>query len=434
MINRENTYIGFILLLGIIILGYSSIEMCNQIHTMPSFLPYPIIDWIIMLTLFVLCRAIPVYISEDKTIDISFVPVVASTMIFGLYPTIILFFSSIFFLFAFDDSSGKYLYLLLRSPKKELFNMANIILSIFIGGQAVLWLGGYGTDFTFPYSILPATVFAIITILVNLLLFILYFVAKGEEKFSPMLSQTILGILPNVMSTIPFGIFIALLLHQKNGSYFVLLFILPLLLARYSFKLYSDSRSMYMRTIASLSRAIEAKDEYTRGHSERVAYFAEEIARAMHLPAKMISEIKVAALLHDIGKIGIEDRILKKAGTLTNNEYEEIKKHPLIGRDIIEDIKLSQTVNDAILYHHCNYDGTGYPKTDTTPEKLPLAAAILGISDAYDAMTSDRPYRSKMSNEKALQIIKENSGTQFDPHVVKAFCEVFEKLNTSDKI
>jgi putative nucleotidyltransferase with HDIG domain len=233
--------------------------------------------------------------------------------------------------------------------------------------------------------------------------------------------------LPNIFSTIPFGIFIALLLHQENGSYYVLLFILPLLLARYSFKLYLESRSVHLRTIEALSKAIEAKDRYTRGHSQRVAQLSEQLAQALHMTGREVGDIKVAALLHDIGKIGIEDNILNKPGSLTHDEFEEIKKHPAIGMDIIKDIRLSKTVNDAVLYHHFCYDLTGYPVEAVPILELPLAAAILGIADAFDAMTTDRPYRNGMTEDTALQILQANAGSQFDPRVVDVFCKMMEK-------
>ena len=158
----------------------------------------------------------------------------------------------------------------------------------------MLWLGGYGEHFSFPYSILPATLFAVTTIAVNLVLFIIYFVSSGQEKFFHMLSNTIIGIMPNVMSTIPFGIFIAVLLNLDNGSFFVLLFILPLLLARYSFKLYWDSHSMHMRTIAALTRATMQTILHERSF-ERVAHFA-TADRLHRCPKKMVAEFTLAAL------------------------------------------------------------------------------------------------------------------------------------------
>ncbi len=431
MKSRQKAYIGFVMLAGMAAFGYSAIKVWEQILGRDFLSSLRVIDWFIMLALLVLCRALPVYIARDKSIEVSFVPVVSSAVVYGFYPTIVLFFLSTFFLFAFDKTSGKIYYQLSREPRKELFNTANIILSIFIGGQTLPLMGGYGEAFRFPYSILPATAFAVLTIAVNLVLFILYFVSGNEGRFLSMLSQTILGVLPNVVSTIPFGVFIAILLHLDNGSFFVLLFILPLLLARYSFKLYWDSHSMHMRTITALTRAIEAKDPYTKGHSERVAELSEQIARFMRLPKKTVADIQVAALIHDIGKIGIEDRILNKPSHLTGEEYEQIKRHPVIGSDIIEEIQFSRTIVDAVLYHHCHYDGSGYPCCGDTHIQQPLSASILAIADAYDAMTSDRPYRKRLSHENALNILCENAGTQFDPRVVEAFSKMMNKAQAS---
>ncbi len=433
MKNRQKGYIGIVIVSGTIIAAYCLIVTVRLFTAKSIIFSHVAIDWSIMMLLFILSRSLPVYIAADKTIDVSFVPVVASTMIYGLHPTIALFSLSILFLFVADETTGKYVYLLSRSPVKELFNMSNIIISIFIGALPLNPLGGYGSDFSFPYSILPAAVFGILTITVNLILFLLYFVAEGAERFAAVLVQTIMGILPNVASTIPFGIFIAMLLNRDNGSYFVLLFILPLLLARYSFKLYLDSRSLHIRTITALSRAIEAKDPYTKGHSQRVAYFSEKIASYLHLPGKTVQDLKIAALLHDVGKIGVDDRILNKPDRLTESERTEIKKHPVIGREIIEEIRLPQTVNEAILLHHRYYDGSGYPEGDEYPIELPLVAAILGIADAYDAMTSDRPYRKRMESGKAVEILKQNSGTQFDPRVVEAMIHILSEQNKTDE-
>jgi putative nucleotidyltransferase with HDIG domain len=429
MKTRQRAYIFLIMTFGIAILVYSIVGFKSELSTMPTFLDYA--DWVIMLILFSLCRGLPVYIAKDKSIEISFVPVVASVMMYGVHLTIILFFLSTFLMFSYDRSTGKIGHQLMELPVKELFNTSNIIIAILIGGQPLMALGGYGDSFSFPYSILPATVFAIVTIIFNFILFVFYFVSAGEEKFFKMVSNTIPGILPNVLSTIPIGIFIAVLLNFENGSFFVLLFILPLLLARYSFKLYWDSYSMHMRTITALTRAIDAKDSYTRGHSERVACLAERIARYMGLPKKMVSDIQIAALIHDIGKIGIEDSILNKPGRLSSEEFEQIKKHPVIGSEIIEEIRFSKTVVDAVLYHHCNFDGSGYPCDDSIPLVQPLPAAILAIADAYDAMTTDRPYRKRLADEEALQILLDNSGTQFHPDVVKAFCKMPKKTRFS---
>lgn len=426
MRGSQKAYIGLVLTSGAVVLVYSAMTAWQQISIAGLFSFSNIVDWIIMLALLVLCRGLPVYITPDKSIEVSFVPVVASVMIYGLELTIVFFFLSTFFLFELDENTGKVHYLLTGSLRKELFNTANILLSIFVGGFSLQWLGGYGPDFSFPYSILPATLFATVTIAANMIIFILYFASNGEEGFFHMLSQTIIGILPNVVATIPFGILNAVILHMDNGSYFVVLFILPLLLARYSFKLYLESRTMHIRTITALSRAIEAKDPYTRGHSERVGQYAQDIGHSLKLPRKMMVDLQFASLLHDIGKIGIEDSILNKPDRLTDEEFEQIKKHPDIGKEIIEEIKFPQSVVDAVQFHHCYYDGCGYPEREETAGDLPICASILGVADAFDAMTSDRKYRKGMPLETVVRILHENSGTQFDPKIVETFCRIID--------
>lgn len=155
----------------------------------------------------------------------------------------------------------------------------------------------------------------------------------------------------------------------------------PLMLARYSFKIYLDSHTILLRTIASLVEAIEAKDQYTRGHSQRVAYISNALCRALKCPKKFTDQVTMAAP-HDTGKIGVEDAILRKPGPLTKEEYDIVKQHPVIGRRIIESINLPQTVNDAVLYHHRRFDGTGYPEEGPAVESCSLSAAILQLRTA----------------------------------------------------
>ncbi len=170
--------------------------------------------------------------------------------------------------------------------------------------------------------------------------------------------------------------------------------------------------------VASLVSAIEAKDKYTLGHSERVSKYAVTLANKLGLPEEKVEELRVAGLLHDVGKIGIDDEILKKPAKLTKAEYEEVKKHPAIGSWILNTLELSDTTMDAINYHHERFDGKGYP-LGLSGKELSLEAQIIALSDAYDAMTSDRPYRKAMSNEEAMQEIKKCSDTQFNPELVR---------------
>jgi len=176
----------------------------------------------------------------------------------------------------------------------------------------------------------------------------------------------------------------------------------------------------YVEFVESLAGALDARDQYTAGHSGRVSELACATAIALGLTGKDLDEIRVGALLHDIGKIGISDTVLLKPGKLTSEEFAIIKQHPEIGRRILEGVRGFARYLAVVELHHENWDGTGYPRGQSG-EATPLAARIVHICDAYDAMTTDRPYRRGMSSEKAISILREFAGTQFDPHVVEVF-------------
>jgi putative nucleotidyltransferase with HDIG domain len=171
-------------------------------------------------------------------------------------------------------------------------------------------------------------------------------------------------------------------------------------------------------------RFLEEKDEYTHGHSIRVMRYSMSVADKINMPAKEKSELRICGLLHDIGKVIIKDSLLHKKGRLTVSEYETIKMHPTIGANITS--KISQPLSRRILSHHERVDGKGYPEGRKGSD-IPLISRIIAIADAFDAMTSARPYRPKMSIADAVEELKRNSGTQFDPFLVKAFVELSEE-------
>lgn len=179
----------------------------------------------------------------------------------------------------------------------------------------------------------------------------------------------------------------------------------------------------YVEFVRSLAHALDARDRYTSGHSYRVSQLSSATAVAMGLGPDEIERIRVGALLHDIGKIGIDDSILQKPGRLTNEEFEIVKQHPVIGRRILEGVQGLAPYIDAVELHHENWDGSGYPKGQSG-EETPLDARIIHVSDAYDAMTSDRSYRQGMTREEAVSQLFKYAGQQFDPRIV----EVFAKL------
>ncbi len=176
----------------------------------------------------------------------------------------------------------------------------------------------------------------------------------------------------------------------------------------------------YVQFVGSLAQALDARDAYTAGHSRRVSEYSCAIAKAMNLPAQDLETIRVGALLHDLGKIGISDLVLQKPGRLTPEENELIRQHPLIGKRILESVQGLEAYLDIVELHHENLDGTGYPR-GLKGEETPLHARIVKVADAYDAMTSDRPYRRGKSHAEALAVLKSASGTEMDPAVVEAF-------------
>lgn len=186
--------------------------------------------------------------------------------------------------------------------------------------------------------------------------------------------------------------------------------------------LYEVFYNNLISTLKSLVMSIEARDSYTRQHSERVTYYSLQIADIMGLSEDDVDVIRFGGYLHDIGKIGVKDTVLLKPGKLTDEEFEEIKQHSVIGDNILKPIKFFPKERDMIRHHHERYDGRGYPD-GLAGEEIPLTARILAVADTYDAMTSTRPYRKALDHDVAIEELIRCSGKQFDPKVVEAFLE-----------
>ncbi|MDD5645087.1 MAG: HD-GYP domain-containing protein [bacterium] len=182
-----------------------------------------------------------------------------------------------------------------------------------------------------------------------------------------------------------------------------------------------------LNTLEVLAEALDARDHYTSGHSKRVTDFSVHIAEIMKLPHKEVEVIKQAGLLHDIGKIGIRDEILLKPGKLTRDEYELIKQHPLKGYKMLKGLSFLENALDCILYHHEQFDGTGYPE-GLKGEDIPIGARIIHVADTVDAMTTERPYRKALTLETAIDELKKFKGVLFDPSVVEAFLIIQKAL------
>jgi putative nucleotidyltransferase with HDIG domain len=183
----------------------------------------------------------------------------------------------------------------------------------------------------------------------------------------------------------------------------------------------------FFGAISALAEALEAKDSYTNGHSKRVTEISEVIAREIGLKKRDIEKIRLAGMLHDIGKIGVPEAILNKNGKLTDEEFDVVKTHTVCGIRILEGFIRDEEVTSMIRHHHERFSGGGYPD-GISGDEISIGARIMAVADAYDAMTSDRPYRKAMTPEKALEQLSANSGTQFDPEIVEAFMKVEEEV------
>lgn len=184
--------------------------------------------------------------------------------------------------------------------------------------------------------------------------------------------------------------------------------------------LYEEQRRLFMGTLQALTASIDAKDRYTRGHSERVAHVASALAREIGLSEEEAERIRIAGLVHDVGKIGVPEAVLTKQGRLNDAEFDAIKRHPQIGYGILQDIPTLQDVLPGVLHHHERWDGRGYP-SGLSGEQIPLQARIIAVADTFDAMSSTRSYRPAMPREKVLAELQRCAGTQFDPALIPAF-------------
>jgi len=247
------------------------------------------------------------------------------------------------------------------------------------------------------------------------------FIGKEEQK-DPFIA------IPLKLKDKPFGVLNLHLSREKESFTDYDLKFLTLLagetaITLENIKLYESLENFYLEMVQTLARVIDAKDSYTGDHAGRARQKARRLAEELRMPAQMIRYVEYAALLHDIGKIGIDGGILSKPGKLTTEEYDEIKKHPAIGYQILSPIHFLGPVAQMVLYHQEWFNGMGYPE-GLKGEEIPLGARIVATIDAWDAMRSDRPYRKALGTDIAESELTKGAGRQFDPQVVQAFLKL----------
>ncbi|GAB1530886.1 MULTISPECIES: HD-GYP domain-containing protein [Brevibacillus] len=319
------------------------------------------------------------------------------------------------------------------NPLKAIINIGQLLMTIWTVAFLKDWIEGLGT----VSPIISDLFLAVVYWFVNLTL-----CGLGISYFHQMTwARTVKMMAKGFTST-----YLLLLILAGVGSRLVELYgpltLIPMTIAfitiSYVFHHYYDNlqrlqqkveevKSFNHNFLTTMAASIDARDRYTSGHSQRVAYWGREIARDIGLAERKVEDVYIGGILHDIGKIGIEDEILNKKGKLTPEEYDKIKQHTVIGYEIILQAGMFNELLPAIRSHHERIDGRGYPD-GLAGDEIPLMARILAISDAFDAMVADRPYRKGLPVEEALQEIKRGSGTQFDPILAEHFIRIVQRL------
>ena len=414
MTRGAKAYLGFIILSGIALLAYAGYRYALSFDV--ANIGLEIQQMICLIILCVCCGSLPIVISaKQQGLDITIISILAAVIVKGPYAAMIVYFISSLFVVRKVKNSHQYI---LNTPLyKTAFNTANLMIAIFVPGVLLFGENGFVGEML-PNAALPSAAFTTITFLLNSIIIMVFFVITKRLKLADA-SNTIKGILPNVLFTMPLGLLMAWLFNMEGGHWIAMVMLFPLLMARYAWSLYIESQVQHMRLIEAFVSSMEAKDHYTEGHSRRVGALSVQIAKQLRYSGSKIKQIEIAALLHDIGKIGIEETILQKPNRLNLEEQKRIQEHPLIGVETVQRVGISDEITEMIRHHHERYEGGGYPDGfDHT--KVSFEAYILGVADAFDAMTSDRPYRTAMSTHVAMTILEKESGKQFHPEVVRA--------------
>jgi HD-GYP domain-containing protein (c-di-GMP phosphodiesterase class II) len=320
---------------------------------------------------------------------------------------------------------------------RRLFNGGMNALSGYLAGEAFVALQRsypagrpYGPPHPayFPALLIPFAAAAVVHVLANHGL--MWGVLRADRR-GPVLGQLAMEsslslLLVSDLGFAALGLVLAALWSVMTGWVAALLVLMPLFVARWAMGQFADQQRAYAATMAALCQAVETKDFYTRGHSERVSRGASMVARQIGMRPDRAEALTFAGMLHDVGKLGVPTKVLRKAGPLTEEEYAAIQLHPMRGLEIVREIGFLNEALAGIMHHHERVDGRGYPM-GFAGDEIPEFARIIGVADAFDVITSTRSYRQARSIAEGVAELRKGAGTQFDPVIVDAFIAALDR-------
>ncbi|GLY73085.1 metal-dependent phosphohydrolase [Actinoallomurus iriomotensis] len=378
------------------------------------------IDWTtlaVLALLSVICESAPALLnSENARVSLSYSAGLASVVLLGPAGAAIVGASAIV---AWRRDMG---------IVKRLFNGAQFALSGYLAGVVYSAAGGTTgkpTNGSFPDIIAPYLAAVVTYVAVNLALIGVVLVLTKTAPLWGFRWRPIGNLAAGQLSYGMFGLLIAAP-WGLIGPFSAVLVLMPMLLARWAFQQTSDQQQAHAATIAALCQAVETKDYYTRGHSERVSRGSGMIAQAIGMRPERVGAIRYAGMLHDVGKLGVPTKVLQKAGDLTEEEFAAIQLHPMRGLEIVREIGFLDEALAGIMHHHERMDGKGYPMGLAGAE-IPEFARVISVADAFDSMTSTRSYRPARSIEEGIAELRRSAGSHFDPELVEAFIAAIER-------
>jgi len=428
--GRIDLYVGTVAFAGLIaLMAASSTQRTDTLD--PIMLA-------VLVALACVAQRVPVFLFRSSAISVSFAAVIAAYVLYGTGAAVWVSLAQ-----ALVNSITPR-----RKPlRKAAFNFGSFALSAFAAGELYRLIGGMTPPSAIGPTLVAVALSAGAYFLVNTSLTAVA-IAMSEGQSVVSVWRTNYSWMPvNFGATAVQGAALALA-YQALGLFGVFVFTVPLCVAWFSFRLYMAKSTevrqrneelstvnellrqtndrleqSHVSVIGALIGALEAKESHLSGHAATTMHYSVDVGRKLGLGADEIAAIKLGALFHDVGKIGVSESLLSKPAELTEDEWVEMRAHPTIGASLLGNVPMLDRIRPIVLAHHENFDGSGYP-AGLKGSEIPLAAQIISVADSYDAMTSERPYRIALRPKQALRELRANSGTQFNPVVVEAFIQV----------